>query len=162
MLTFKQKRKYRFLATMFILMTCIDIIIFILMVLSVFNNWFGMGDINPIKLFLFVCIVLGIIVTQYVLGVYYQSQLNDYLRKIKQYRLNRHFHMIVNALNDRDYDNAIEMYNNLIPDNTDQGTILYGAFLFVLQNSRDPEHIVLSKQHMLNILNKFSYNNIFK
>ena len=162
MLTFKQKRKYRFLATMFISITCIDIVMLILMVLSVFNNWFGMGDIEPIKLFLFVCIVLGIIVTQYVLGVYYQSQLNDYLRKIKQYRLNRHFHLITHTLMQGKYDIALKMYNELIPDNTDQGTLLYGAFIFSLPHSKNPEHIMLSQKHVNIVLNKFSYQDIFK
>jgi hypothetical protein len=165
MLTFKQKRKYKFLATLFTTSSIVFCVMFLVFMVSVFNNWFGF-EIGSVLYRIYALSgfmgLLMLIIMSYLFSNYYQTLRYDYLRKIKTYRLNRHFRLILVALKLGEYDLAIDMYNKLIPDNTDQGTILYGAFLFVLQNSKKPEHIELAKQHTANVLNKFNFNNIFK
>ncbi|MFW6246811.1 MAG: hypothetical protein ACOC22_01400 [bacterium] len=165
MLSFKQKRRYKRLSIIHYVISWVSAISIVIIMVFALANLFESRELirnNP-NIFFMVVGGLGLTaLTSHILSEYYQMRREIYLNKIKIYRLNRHFNLIVLALVQKKYDLALNMYNELIPDNTDQGTILYGAFLFALQQSKSPDHIKLSQQHTANVLNKFTYHDIFR
>jgi len=157
MLSFKQKRRYKFLAKFFTILQFITIGAFIMIMFTIFNNWFGLGGTAHTTMYG----VLMILVASYFLGNYYVGERITYLNRIKKYRLNRVLHLVIHAIVQLKYDDAIQLYNDLMVVDGEHRKIAYNALIFSMAHSKKPDHKITAQYEIARTLNEYSYKDLF-
>jgi hypothetical protein len=164
MLSFKQKRRYKFLAILFGILQAFFILLFMGFMLSIMNNWFGFGDMalkNSIAVVVIMFVSLMFSVMSYILYVNYRGIRIAYLNTIKKYRTNRALHLLIHTILKRDYDAAVKIYDDLIPVDTEQRKVAYIALIFSLAYSKNPKHLKISEHEIVDVLNEYSFKKYF-
>lgn len=111
-----------------------------------------------ILVFIVIFILIGM-----VSGVFAQSygfDLIRYKRRIKKYRSSIHFNRIIKLLKNRDYSEAIDLYNSM--DSSDAKDSLYPYMLGVLANCDDPIRVKNANENLVEFINLYNPDEIFK
>ena len=126
-----------------------------------------MAENHPVSMkersLIWLTLVMAFIMIGMVSGMFAQSygfDLIRYKRKIKRYRSSIHFNRIIKLLKDKEYSEAIDLYNSM--DSSDAKDSLYPYMLGVLANCDDPIRVRNANENLVEFINLYNPDEIFK